>query len=369
MIYLVLLFAIVYALFSVCIYLGWFILPADLVRKDFEPKTKVSVLIAFRNEAKNLANLLSSLAKQNYPSSLFDIILINDHSEDESLSVIESFGLENLQVLNLEANEKGKKTAMQKAVQISDAELILSSDADCEIPETWLRTVVNKYEQSQAKLIASPVIFQRKASVFNFFQSLDFFALQVITGGSFALGKPVMCNGANLAFERAAYLEFCLNQQKNELASGDDVFTLFALQKQFQDKVFFLKNLNALVLTQAETNFPSFWEQRKRWASKSAKFGKAWITAVLTFAFIFNLLLLVLLAWGLFDFYIFKLFLLGFGIKFFADALILNSALSFFDRKSLMRFSLLFQIPHMLYTVLLGIASQFTKYEWKGRRY
>lgn len=369
MIYFVLAFAAIYALLAILVYLGWVTLPADLVLKDFTPKTKLSVVVAFRNEAHNLSTLLKDLLEQTYPESLYEIILVNDHSDDNSLEKLEYFEGNQVKILNLSEGEKGKKTALRLGIQNASGDLIVTTDADCRMEEKWLRTLVNKYENSDAKLIAGPVTFFRKMKVFQFFQTLDFLGFQIITGGSFALGIPVACNGANLAFEKQAYLEHCLNNKTNKLASGDDVFTLFTFQKHFPKQVYFLKNINALVRTAAAENLTSFWEQRKRWASKSAKFGKTWITLVLTYVFLFNLLLLVLFFWGLTDYKVFKVFLWGFGIKFFGDALMLNTSLSFFGRKPLIRFLPLFQLPHMLYTVLVGIASQFSKYQWKGRRY
>ncbi|MEX0810583.1 MAG: glycosyltransferase [Chitinophagales bacterium] len=369
MIYLMLAFAIVYALLCVFIFLGWKTLAPDWVRKSFVPQTKVSIVIAFRNEAENLPALLKDISAQKYPEKLFEIILVDDHSQDNGSELIKSVETNNIRLLSLNDDESGKKVALQKGIQTSDAELIVTTDADCRLPELWLRTIINKFEKDNAKLIAGPVVFERNLKVFQLFQSLDFIGLQVLTGGSFALGKPVMCNGANLAFERKAYLEHSLQKQKNGLASGDDVFTLFALQEKFPDKVFFLKNANAIVSTVSAKDFSSFWQQRLRWASKSAKFGKWWITAIMALVFFFNLILLGTLIWGIFDYAVLKVFLLGFTIKFLSDALILNSGCSFFGRKTLMRFSPIFQIPHMLYTVCVGAASQFSKYRWKGRKY
>lgn len=369
MIYLILGASIIYAVLCVFVFLGWKTLNPDWVRKSFVPKTRVSIIIAFRNEAENLPGLLRDLASQDYPEDLFDIILVDDHSQDNGAELIKAETINNLSLLSLCTDETGKKAALQKGIQASEAELIVTTDADCHLPEFWLRTLVNKFEKEEAKLIAGPVIFERKMNVFQYFQSLDFIGFQVITGGSFALGKPIMCNGANLAFERKAYIEHSLSKQKNDLASGDDVFTLFALEEKYPEKVFFLKNPNAIVSTKAANNFSAFWQQRLRWASKSTKFGRWWITAIMAFVFVFNLLLLTTMVWGVFDYAVLKVFLLGITIKFLSDALILNSGCEFFARKTLVRFSPIFQLPHMLYVILVGIASQIFKYKWKGRRY
>ncbi len=59
--------------------------------QDLQPKTKFSVVIPFRNEAENLPKLLASISNLNYPKAMFEVILIDDDSEDDSVSIIENF--------------------------------------------------------------------------------------------------------------------------------------------------------------------------------------------------------------------------------------------------------------------------------------
>ena len=47
-----------------------------------KPKTKFSIIVPFRNEAENLPVLLESLSKLNYPMELFEVILVDDESEE-----------------------------------------------------------------------------------------------------------------------------------------------------------------------------------------------------------------------------------------------------------------------------------------------
>src|SRR5690606_6325121 len=79
------------------------------------PQHKISVVIAFRNESNNIITCLSALEKQLYNNTLFEVILINDHSEDNSVEQIETYKTTSklsIQLLHL-ISEHGKKAALQ----------------------------------------------------------------------------------------------------------------------------------------------------------------------------------------------------------------------------------------------------------------
>ena len=54
-----------------------------------EPKitnnnTFISVIIAARNEEENIGNCIASIIKQTYPAHLFEVIVVDDHSNDST---------------------------------------------------------------------------------------------------------------------------------------------------------------------------------------------------------------------------------------------------------------------------------------------
>jgi len=122
-----------------------------------EPTSFVSVIIAFRNEAKNLNALLNSLVNQNMPESLHEIILVNDHSEDDSTQIIKPFieQYKNLKLIEPGNGFTGKKAAIRKGISLAKGTFIVTTDADCIVKPDWLRTLINYYEEmNQPDLIS-----------------------------------------------------------------------------------------------------------------------------------------------------------------------------------------------------------------------
>ena len=105
----------------------------------------VSVLIAARNEEKNIGNLLESLYNQTFSKELFEVIIIDDHSEDDTILIIENFIKEHkdINLKYFKSEKKGKKQAISQALHIAENELILVTDADCFLKTTWIESIVN----------------------------------------------------------------------------------------------------------------------------------------------------------------------------------------------------------------------------------
>ncbi|HRB26332.1 MAG TPA: glycosyltransferase, partial [Bacteroidia bacterium] len=87
-----------------------------------------SIVIAVRNEQANLERLLHSLAELNYKKSDFEIIIVDDHSEDGTATMatqlLDLFKL-NGTVVSLQ-NSKGKKAAIAEGVKMCKAEVIIT---------------------------------------------------------------------------------------------------------------------------------------------------------------------------------------------------------------------------------------------------
>ena len=168
----------------------------------------ISVIIAARNEEKNIEGCLSSIIKQTYPENLFEIIIVNDHSSDATVSIAHSFKKDNIKIINLE-NFVGttivnsyKKLAIEIAINSARGNLIVTTDADCIVTKEWLETIASFYSQYDPVFIAAPVVYSGPLSTdskfikfLKIFQSLDFLSLQGITGASVNKKFPPLGNG------------------------------------------------------------------------------------------------------------------------------------------------------------------------------
>jgi len=236
-----------------------------------EPEIFVSVIAACCNEEKTISILLSDVASQNYPENLFEVILVDDGSTDNTVEIAAAFsGIANMKIL---ANTgSGKKKALRTGIIAARGNLIITTDADCKAGKNWIRTIAAFYELNKPDMIISPVVLESSPGFFHRFQELEFMSLQGITAGSALSGNPVLCNGANLAFNREIYLHHSHNLH-DEINSGDDIFLLQSLKTEGNSKILWLESHEATITTESSQTLMSFLDQRGRWISKAKAYN------------------------------------------------------------------------------------------------
>jgi cellulose synthase/poly-beta-1,6-N-acetylglucosamine synthase-like glycosyltransferase len=330
----------------------------------------ISVIVPARNEEKNIGVLLKALSQQTYPNAFFEIFVVNDFSTDNTAEIVRSFPLPNLFLLEPEADmqSSSKKKSIETAVRKAKGELIVTTDADCHPDKNWLYTVNDFYVHNDAAFIAAPVKFSHDRSLLQLFQSLDFLTLQGITAASVSANFHSMCNGANLAYKKEAFESVNGFEGIDRVATGDDMLLMHKIHKHYPDKVFYLKNTDAIVTTAPMYSWKAFYMQRKRWASKTLVYDDYRIVAVLFFVYLVNCLFVALVIASFFDKQ-YWWYVIGYWVvKTIIELPLVSAVATFFEERGLIKFLFFFQPLHMLYTVLVGLLSQFGKYEWKGRK-
>lgn len=352
----------------------------DFKLQDLPFKTKFSVIIPFRNEAENLPKLLDSISKLNYKKSMFEIILVDDDSEDDSVFIIENsldisckktdalFG--HIQIIqNKRTSNSPKKDAITAAINVSKYDWIVTTDADCILPKYWLDTFDELIQLKDSNCIVAPVTYHGKMTFFNRFQALDFLSLQGATVGSFGIKKPIMCNGANFAYRKSQFVSVNGFEGNDTIASGDDVFLLEKLIKQDAKKVHYLKSHNAIVTTNPAKNIKNLIQQRLRWASKTSQ-NKNWFIKLVGFVVLLgNLFFLGLLPAVYFDVITLKIAMPLFIIKGGIDFLLLFKTARFFKQDNLLVSYLFSSIVYPFFCVIIVLLSFFKSYEWKNRTF
>lgn len=336
--------------------------------KDF--KSEISVIVAVRNEESNISLLLSDLMRQTLDKKYYEVIIVNDNSTDTTVEIVENEikNQNNFSLINNKKENIGKKNAIRQGVLNSKNQLIVTTDADCRLPENWLITILDFYEKHSPVMISAPVIIEQSEKIFSFskIQSLEFLSLVVSGAGAASKQRPIMCNAANMAFEKNVFLEFD-NIQNENTVSGDDVFLLMNIKKKYKGKIKFLKSLQATVYTKAQNNLKDFINQRIRWTSKSKNYSDKEIIFVSIIVFLANFSLLTTLILGVSDFNYFLLFIFLFFIKILPDFFILKSASEYFKLKN---FKFLFfpvQFLYIWYVVFIAIFGNFLNFSWKSR--
>jgi cellulose synthase/poly-beta-1,6-N-acetylglucosamine synthase-like glycosyltransferase len=334
-------------------------------KKEFIPKTSFSIVVPFRNEKENLPNLLHSISLLNYPKDLMEVILVDDDSE-EVFSV--QYSMFSLKVIKNERKSNSpKKDAIETAIQIAKNDWIITTDADCLVQKDWL-TIYDQYiQENEVDMIASGVCFLPKNGFISAFQNLDFLSLQGATIGSFGIGKPFMCNGANFAYSKHFFKELNGFQGNDSIASGDDVFLLQKAILDAQKKVGFLLAKESIVATKSVETWFELFQQRVRWASKSTGYSSVYGKMLALVVLVGNLAWIVTFLFWLFQLIDPNIFVLFIASKFLIDFILLYKTANFFESK--VQYVLASSLLYPFFSVSVAVYSLFGDYSWKGRNF
>lgn len=338
--------------------------------KSNQFKTTVSILIAARNEEDKIFKTISDILAQDYPSHLVELIVVDDHSTDSTSEIVLSFADKGVKLVVLNESKplnSYKKKAITEAIKLSEAELIITTDADCRMSPDWLKTIIGFYEAGNYKLISSPVLYFEEKSTFEKMQSLEFLFLVGLGAAGVGNKMPSTCNGANLAYRREVFYELKGFQGIDQLASGDDELFLHKVASVYPDGIGFCKARGAMVYTHAKSSLSEFIQQRKRWASKSTKYKNKAVVFIGVLVWVFNLLIVLTSILGFFNPFYWYLCLGIISIKFVAELFFQIVLCRFANRIKLLWLLPLLTITHIFYMLYIGIAGNSGKYNWKGR--
>ncbi len=337
--------------------------------KPFQEKVdnaviKVSVVIACRNEEKNLPELLSCLSKQDYHQDFFEVIIVDDNSTDSTFDVACKFdGIKNLRVIR--NSGAGKKIAIKQGVGESSAELILTTDADCRMGEGWLSSIASFYDIEKPEMIIAPVNLSKLNDGFlNSFQIIEWQALQGITAGTAARGNPVMCNSANLGFKRDTFLIHSYGLKYN-LASGDDIFLLQTLKKERKSCIRRLESSEATVITSPALTLNELLRQRARWASKAGAYKDPYTIFIALVTFCINIELLGLYLACMFNQALVFILIASFMTKSASDFALVKETNRKSDKPAKSRYFLVSEILYPVYVLIVSLKALTVKKRWK----
>lgn len=334
--------------------------------------TRFSIIIPFRNEAQHLPKLVASLLQISYPAEAFEVLFVDDASEDTSVAVLHNAlkghpHFRHTVISNKRVSASPKKDAISEAIKNARHPWIVTTDADCELPDTWLSAFHTCVHTQNPVLIAAPVVCQSNGEIVQHFQQLDGLSLQLVTMGGFGIKHPVLCNGANLAYRKDAFDTVNGFSGNDHITSGDDIFLLDKIRNRFPERVTYLKSKDAIVSTHPQPTWKEVLSQRIRWASKTSKQKNGISKLIGIMILIINLILL--LGWipALFIpaalYYYFVFVFLKWGI----DSWVLYTSAHFFAIKIEKRalIASLFIYPLLTVNILLGSFSG--SYVWKKR--
>lgn len=364
---------IITSLYIICIAaftFGLYNLKEKFINLNKKNIVKVSVLIAARNEENNIKKLLESLYDQSFPKELFEVIIVDDHSEDNTKEFINTF-INNNKDLNIKlllAEREGKKLAISQALHNASNELIIVTDADCVLNNLWIDSIVGFYQENNCKMILAPVLLSPAENFFEKMQVLEHLSLIGSTAGSAAIGFPVMCNGANMAYERKSALEVEKLRKDFDIPSGDDMFLLEQFVKNYgHENVKFLLSKSAIVKTKTCKTVKDFFRQRRRWVSKTKSYTSWKVILTALVVLFFNLSIISLFVSAFFIPALWSIYFLLTLLKFLVDFPLLKNITNFMNQGSLLKWTLPLEFIYPFYAVFTALSGTiFTKIKkWK----
>jgi len=353
-----------YSLLIIALYLGTKRL-TSLTKQTNETTNLFSIVIPFRNEEQHLASLINSLHKLNYPKSNFEVLFVDDESSDRSVEIInksaKSTELQYQIIPNNRVSNSPKKDAITTAINHSQYNWIVTTDADCIVPKEWLNTLDDIIKNQSPNMIVGPVNLPKPSNFIEHYQQLDFYSLQASTMGGFGVKIPFMSNGANLVYKKDIFNQLNGFSSNNHIASGDDIFLLQKFLQLDSNKVVYSRFFDSIVTTFYENSWKEMIEQRIRWAAKSKQYTQTAAKAIGLIVFITNLFLVIGFLFPL------RFYAGFFVIKVVIDFLLINQFAKFVRQKLTLSYFFISSLLYPFVTTYIALKAMLTKYTWKGR--
>lgn len=336
--------------------------------------TFISIIIPARNEEKHIKDLLEDLYLQSLEKSRFEVLVVDDHSDDRTAGItadfIAAYPEFNLWLMQAgEHPDNPKKMAIATAVARAQGNLLVTVDADCRVKPEWLTTLCSAFSDPAVMLVAGPVWMIPGPSVFGKMQALEF--LSLIGSGIAMAGwnQPILANGANLACRRTLYDVSAIPDKLRKMASGDDIQLLVATKNTAPEAIRFLMDTESVVSSYPQDSLQDFFQQRVRWASKARTGYDPANTLTALWVFLYNLLLIVLFPAGLIWTECLVAGGLLFGVKVVADFIFLDRVTRWAGQRKLLRVYLPLQLLYPWYIVITALGALLGTYRWKSREF
>lgn len=226
----------------------------------------ISIIVAARNEAKNLVNLVPQLFKQNYPS--FEVVVVNDCSFDDSEDVLKELQKQyrGLKIVTVEDNPRyrtAKKFAVTMGIKAASFEILVFTDADC-IPQSefWLQYISKGFESTETEIVLGYSPYEKQQGLLNVLVRYETF-LTALNYISFAInGMPYMGVGRNLAYKKSLFFKNKGFASHMHIPSGDD--DLFVNQNATESNTAVVFHPDSHVWSEPKKTWTDFWKQKMR---------------------------------------------------------------------------------------------------------
>lgn len=239
-------------------------------KKSGTSELKLSVVVAAKNEEQNIHTLISALKKQSYSSKLFEVIIVDDNSTENTLEIIKSeiSDLDNFEVIKAENKiYKAKKGALDIGIKYSSNPYIVITDADCKPSVDWLKSLANKFAQGN-DFVFGIAPYQQTKSFVNKIASFENLRAHILIFAFAKLGLPYSAAARSFGFSKSSFDKIGGYTNTTETLSGDDDLLLREAVKN-KLKIGLLTSESAFVLSDTKKNYREYISQKLRHTSTS----------------------------------------------------------------------------------------------------
>ena len=321
---------------------------------------KISVIIAAKNEEKNLSELVSALVNQNYSNENYEVIIVDDNSTDSTFSLGKDLisTIPNFNIIKAEKKEYvGKRGALQIGIENSNYEYLLFTDADCLPSDELVNSYSNKFKSGK-EIIFGAAPYRQDDSLLNKIICYDNLWVHILTFSLANIGLPYSAAGRSFGIRKGSF--FSINGYQNTLdtLSGDDDL-LLREGKKHGLKIGFILSKNSFVYSESKKNLKDFIAQKSRHTTTSHYYSIK-VKIVVGTWHLLNLLMLFspLLTAVSPD------FMLLFFAKIILDLITIKSLMSLFGYKFSTIDIIGLTLYHQVLLILFFAVSKFRKSKW-----
>jgi cellulose synthase/poly-beta-1,6-N-acetylglucosamine synthase-like glycosyltransferase len=273
------------AVFFIIRFLFFFFGPYIEYRRSIKIKNKtekipfISVIIPARNEENNIERAIRAVTKSNFPKQNFEIIAIDDRSIDETPKILDNLSTEikNLKVIHLTDSTRnqnliGKAGALDAGIKAASGEIIMMTDADCEVHPNWINTISKYFVDESVGIVPSYTIMET-SNLFHKIQATEWLLLHSMARGGVGANHPMGCYGNNLSVRKKVYDEIG-GYEKIKFSVTEDLALLKSVYAKGY-KILYILDINSTVTTLPVNTFKEYILQHKRWAIGGLDLG--WI--------------------------------------------------------------------------------------------
>ncbi|MEW5797425.1 MAG: glycosyltransferase [Bacteroidota bacterium] len=324
-----------------------------------------SIIIAARNEEKNISRLLDSFSQLDYPKEKFEIIIVDDRSTDSTKLIAEKFTarLSNLKIISILKNETDmphKKNALRAGIANARFDILAFTDADCVVPKQWLKKLSEQFTDDVGAVAGySPFQLPDRNRLFPSFLRYEELKGSLYAAAAINNGTPYMCTGRNFAYRKKVYDEVGGFEKIKHSVSGDDDLFLQLVSRETSWKVRYMTDYDSYILTVPPTTVAAFVNQRTRHISAS----KYYDPKMKILLGLFHLHLLIFLV-GLFVTPLWSI--IFFLVRINADAVIIAQGKKILNEEFTVTEFFRNELLLICYTIVIGPMGFIKKYDWKG---